>query len=333
MISSPKKRVRFGELQIREFDRAAMGEHPLTKGGFALQLGQRYLDLPPVAIPNKERMKRGVKRRSPRQRKKIWKKQLRFEQELLNRGLCGRILRVGKKGSTDEQRFFERQDRAKKPLLEQTMDEQRWFEYQTPLERRLEQQPPRKFASERKWNRRRRRWIRQWRADQAIIDRQFKRWRRAMREKMERKRVRREIREKMERRRLRRELRETEQRRLLELQAIHHESAQQDAMETNPVYVLGETVDLRSFLSMAWDLASVSVILIVFFIVSFLLDTLFRLSICKSCIKTLVSNGCVRHYRHNVSLCVQYCKRHYCCVCTCLSVFLCLCVSVLVVCC
>jgi hypothetical protein len=57
------KRVRFGELHVREFDLATMGEHPKAKGGFALQLGQRYQDLPPVAIPDKERM-HGVKRRT-----------------------------------------------------------------------------------------------------------------------------------------------------------------------------------------------------------------------------------------------------------------------------
>jgi hypothetical protein len=65
-MESAKKRVRFGDLRVREFDRATMGEHPLTRGGFALQLGQRYQDLPPVAIPNKERKKRGGKRRRPR---------------------------------------------------------------------------------------------------------------------------------------------------------------------------------------------------------------------------------------------------------------------------
>jgi hypothetical protein len=34
MKSSPKKRVRFGELRVREFERAPLGEHPLAKGGF-----------------------------------------------------------------------------------------------------------------------------------------------------------------------------------------------------------------------------------------------------------------------------------------------------------
>jgi hypothetical protein len=201
MISSPNIRVRFGGLFVREFDLATMGGHPKAKGGFALQLGQRYVDLPPVAIPNKERMQRGGKRVRPRhvrepERKALWIEQWCFEQALLD---GRRILGGGQKESMDEQRWFERQDRAKIPLLEQTMDEQLWFEFQTPLERRLEQQPPRKFASERTWNRRRRQWIRQWRIDQAIIDRQLHHCRQVARN--ERKRLRREMREKMEQRR------------------------------------------------------------------------------------------------------------------------------------
>jgi hypothetical protein len=344
-MESAKKRVRFGEVRVRQFDRATMGEHPLTRGGFALQLGQRYQDLPPVAIPNKERMQRGGKKRRPRhvhepQRKEIWKEQLRFEQELLNRGLCGRILRVGRKGSTDEQRFFERQGQTKKPLLEQTMDEQRLFEYQTPLERRLEQQPPRKFASERKWIRRRRRWIRQWRADQAIIDHQFKRWRREMREKMERRRVRREIREKMERRRLRREMREkmerqempkNERRRMLQEQPSEEtklkrqEPHDNGRVEVEPSMHKSSsskaTAGVEVFLFVALGLAFVSALMIILLIVPFLLDTLFGLSICKFCFAMLSANGFTQEYRQSLSFCTQYCSVRDCC----LFVLACLC--------
>jgi hypothetical protein len=216
-------------------------------------------------------------------------------------------------------RLFEREGQTKKPLLEQTMDEQRWFEYQTPLERRLEQQPPRKFASERKWNRRRRRWIRQWRADQAIIDRQCKRWRREMREKMEQRRVRREIREKLERRRLRREIRENERRRVRqdqpseEIKLERRESHDNGRVEVEPAMPKSSSSEVteEAFLFVPLLLLFVSVLtvlMIVLLSVPFLLDTLFGLSICKSCFATLSTHGFTQEYRQGVSFCLQYCS-------------------------
>jgi hypothetical protein len=114
--------VRFGELRVREFDRATMGEHPSAEGGFALQLGRRYRDLPPVAIPNEQQQMRDDFFIDPQQRKALCIELWRFEQELLDSRLfiCG-----GKKQSMDEQRMFERQCRHQTTLLERLCEEHR----------------------------------------------------------------------------------------------------------------------------------------------------------------------------------------------------------------
>jgi hypothetical protein len=316
MISSAKKRVSFGKLRVREFERAPLGEHPLAKGGFALQLGPRYRDWAPMEIPNGPLQQRYDFYINVERRKQLWIDLWLLEQELLN----GRpILGGGQKELMDEQRWFERQGQAKKPLLEQTMDEQRWFEYQTPLERRLEQQPPRKFASERMWNRRRGRWIRQWRADQAIIDRQWQHCRKVAAARNEQKRLRREMREKMEQ-----EIRENERRRMLSQprEEIELERSRQELHDNSPVEVVpAVTASLLSsdatwdvFLLIALELAFISVLMLGFLIVPFLLDTLFDLSICKYWFATLSRNGFTRQYRQTLSFCMEYCSAADCCI-------------------
>jgi hypothetical protein len=321
------KRVRFGELHVREFDLATMGEHPKAKGGFALQLGQRYQDLPPVAIPDKEQM-HGVKRRKRRvrapQRKELWIEQWQLEQALLN---GRRILGGGKKDSTDEQRWFERQGRTQKPLLEHTMDEQRFFERQAPLERLSKQQQPpstQRAGNELEWNRRRTRLIHEWRIDQALIDRRLYHCRQVARN--ERKRLRREMREKMERRRLRREMRENE-RRLAVLEPVKRQPAEKERPEQEP-----RMDELGFFLWIALDVAFASVLMILFLVVSSLLDTVFRLSICKDCLATLSVNGYTHQYRENLSFCVRCCKREEYCACVCGIVALFLCIREFVAC-
>jgi hypothetical protein len=176
MIASTKKSVRFGELRVREFERAPLGEHPKAKGGFAMTLGLRYRDWAPMEIPNGPLQKRHDFYIDEQCRKVVWKRLMRFEQEFLNEGLCGRILRVGQKGSIDEQRWFEQQGRQHKdtPLLEQTMDEQRSFEYQKPFERLLEQRRSQKCQNEVAWNRRKARLIDQWRCEQTLLHSRMK---------------------------------------------------------------------------------------------------------------------------------------------------------------
>jgi hypothetical protein len=339
-MSLSNKRVRFGELFVREFDRATMGEHPKARGGFALQLGHRYRDLPPVAIPNEPQM-RGAAHVSPRRRKAFWIKQWRFEKALLNGRL---ILGGGQKQSVDEQRLFERQRRHQKPLMERFKEQCR-RNREDKLERKLEKRDRQalkernRIRQENRENHCRR--VLQTVREQAAREEQ-RRFRRAIREN-ERRRLLQvaDQRAREERRRVRREIRENERRRLLQAAAsseeIELERSQPEQRDNSPVLVApastnhssSDTDDLNLFLLLALELAVLSALTVVLLVVLFLLDILLGGSSCKSFFAKLSSSDCAQQCRENLSFCNEYCKRNYCefvcvSVCLCSLVFLCI---------
>jgi hypothetical protein len=247
-MSLSSKRVRFGELFVREFDRATMGEHPKARGGFDLQLGRRYRDLPPVAIPNEPQM-RGAAHVSPLQRKAFWIKQWRFEKALLN----GRLILggCGQKQSVDEQRLFERKRRHQKPLMERFKDQCR-RNREDKLEKKLEKRD-RQALKERK---RIRRENHENHCRRVLQRQEQRRFRRAMRH----------LRQLADQQAREREIRENERRRLLQAAAsseeIELERSQPEQRDNSPVLVApatanhssSDTADLNFFL-LALELA------------------------------------------------------------------------------
>jgi hypothetical protein len=327
MSLSPRKRVHFGELHVREFDRATMGEHPLARSGRVLQLGHRYRDLPPVAIPNEQPQKRGAVRVSPRRRKAFWIKQWRLEQALLNPRL---ILGGGQKHSMDEQRLFELERRHQKPLMERFKEQCR-RDREDKLEKKLEKRDRHALQERKRIRRENRRnhCRRVLQAQQAAREEQIQNERRRLLQLAEQ-----QARE--DQRRVRREIRENERRRQLQVEAANEEielereprdSIRVLAAPDTTNHSLSDAADLCYFLWIALELVFISVLMVVVLVVLCLLDTLLGLSSCQTCFATLSSNGCIEQYRANLSFCVRCCKRDekYCaCVCGIVALFLCI---------
>jgi hypothetical protein len=323
MKSSPKKRVRFGELRVREFERAPLGEHPLAKGGFAMTLGPRYGDWAPIAIPDGPLQQRYHFYIKPEWRKELWKVLLQFEQELLEPDPdLGVIAYGGKTRSIDEQRWFEKEGRHQAPMLEQSMDEQRAFEYQKPFARLLEQRQQ-KCQNELEWNRRKARLVQQWRSEQALLHSRMEEHQRKRDKELEWNRhqqlaIEQDLLQASE---LDPPARKRSRQEQLDNCSGGGVAVVEPAKKAKSSYLSSDaTWDVVLFIAL--ELAFVSVLMLGFLIVPFVLDILFGLSICKDYFATPSWNGFTRQYRQTLSFCMEYCSAADCCI----FVLVCFCV-------